>query len=307
MYLVAPTYRLGEKVPTTPQSIGASAACSDELRRAGYTSFRRADAPAWTMAARAARPVVDRLAAVGLGPARFLYATERTLDGGSSPMLARFLREVGQGSASCLMVGGYSCANLVAGLDVAAMMCGRGSAPVVLVTTGALAAGDSRAYADGLAVISDGAAACALARHPVGPSFRVLSTALRSSTSVDVAGTALTDLRASGRQIRAVADEALAAAALARADVRYVVVGNLRASSQQFIAMAAGFRPPTVVVSAETEIGHCHSADPLIALTRLLDRPELRDGDHVLVVATGGRSWTAAALRHVVQEATPGA
>ena len=298
VYVVSPTYRVGEAVPTTPESISASAAATDELRREGFTSYRRADAPTWQMAAWATHPVLERLSAAGLDPARYVYSTEKVFGEHSASVLARYLAAIGEEAAPCLMVGGYSCADFVAGLEVAEMMCARGGSPVVLVTTDALEAGRSRVYRD-LAVVSDGAAACALTSQPVGPSFQVLATALRNSATIDGTGSSLTDLRASGRQVRAVTDQALAEAAIRRADVGYVVVDNLRAGSQQFTAMAAGFRDPTRVVSADASFGHCHAADPLIALAQLRDRGALRDGDHVLVVATGGRSWTAAALRYV--------
>ena len=298
MYLVSPTYRVGAAVPTTPESISAPAAATDELRSEGFTSFRRADAPPWQLAAWATLPVLERLSDAGLAPERYVYATEKVFGEHSSSVLAQYLAAIGADSAPCLMIGGYSCADFVAGLEVAAMMGARGASPVVLVTTDALEAGRSRVYR-GLAVVSDGAAACALTRTPVGPSFLVLSTALRSSATIDGTASALPDLRASGRQVRAVTDQALADAGVGRADVRYLVVDNLRAGAQLFAAMAAGFRAPTGVVSADASLGHCHAADPLIALAQLQDRGALRDGDHVLVLATGGRAWTAAALRHV--------
>jgi 3-oxoacyl-[acyl-carrier-protein] synthase III len=62
--------------------------------------------------------------------------------------------------------------------------------------------------------------------------------------------------------------------------------------------MAAGFRDEAKVTTTDMSIGHCHAADPLITLASLQERGDLDDGDHVLVVATGGRAWTAAALRY---------
>lgn len=303
-YLVCPGHHLGEAVPATPESLSASAAATDELRREGFTSYRRADVPGWQLAAWATQPVLARLAAAGLEPARYVYATEKVFGEHASTVLARYLRAIDRESAPCLMVGGYSCADFVAGLEVAALLCVSGGSPVVLVTADVLEAGTSRLYR-GLAIVSDGSAACALTTEPVGPSFRLLSTALRSSATIDGVSSSMVDLRASGRQIRAVADQALAEAAVGRADVRYVVVDNLRAGAQQFVAMAAGFRDVTVVVSADASFGHCHAADPLIALALLQDRAALRDGDHVLVVATSGRSWTAAVLRYAVGEVVP--
>ena len=106
------------------------------------------------MAAWATHPVLERLSAAGLDPRRYVYSTEKVFGEHSASVLARYLAAIGEESAPCLMVGGYSCADFVAGLEVAEMMCARGGSPVVLVTTDALEAGRSRVYRD-LAVVSN--------------------------------------------------------------------------------------------------------------------------------------------------------
>lgn len=298
VYVGVPVHRVGEAVPVTAASLAATPAEAEGLRSEGFTSFRRADVPGWRLAAAATRPVLARLASAGLEPGRFLYATEKVFGEHSATVLARYLLAVGRPEAACLMVGGYSCADFVAGLEIAGRLgVGGGDGPVVLVTADVLADGASRAYR-GLAVVSDAAAACALTSVPVGPGFRLLATALRSSARIDGTGSSLVDLRASGRQIRSVADTALAEADVRRDEVRHVVVDNLRPGARHFVGMAAGFRDLTVVVSADPSYGHCHAADPAIALARLHEQRRLDEGDHVLVVATSGRAWTAAALRY---------
>ena len=89
VYVVSPAYRVGEAVPTTPESISASATATAELRQEGFTSFRRADAPAWQLAAWATLPVLEGLAAAGLEPARYVYSTEQVFGEHSASVLAR--------------------------------------------------------------------------------------------------------------------------------------------------------------------------------------------------------------------------
>lgn len=303
-YIVSPAYSLGDPVPITPEGIAASEEETSALVDEGYSSFRHSESPQWTLAADATTPVLKRLADEGLQPSRYLYLTETSFEKRPSMVLAGYLQGIDEDEAPVLLLSGYSCANFVAGLDAGSMMLDHGDSTLVLVTSDVVATGRSRAFGDGLAIVSDAAAACSLTDRPVGRCFQVLSTALRSNSVVAAASKALFDLRASGRQIRAVSDSVLAEAGISRDDVRWVVVNNYRNTSRQFIAMASGFRDEARVVTTDMSMGHCHAADSLITLATLQEHGDLQDGDHVLVVATGGRAWSAAALRYTAPEPT---
>jgi 3-oxoacyl-[acyl-carrier-protein] synthase-3 len=174
---------------------------------------------------------------------------------------------------------------------------------VLLVTADRLL--DPSRYArEGLTVFSDGAAACVVSTEAAEPSFAVLGIATHSSPEIGDyrAAEDFTLLEATGRGVAAVMAKLRTGAAAAE-DVDHVVTSNFGASLRRFLALSAGFpsRPPFAPRAGE--IGHCFSADLLINLREFELQDGERDGDRLLLLCSGPRSWTGILVQAV---AAPG-
>lgn len=301
-------YQLGSCVPITPDSLGGPQELVDGLRVDGQTSFRRADVAGSELAARAAGVTLESMRAAGVEPSEILYCTESRWEGRVSAVTLSFRRALGLDTTPTTVVAGFACANLVAGIRVGQALTAAGGVPAVMIATSDQFEDQdqdqdegevSRVLGDGLAVISDAAATCALTAQPHGPSFRVVALSLQSIASLAATSVAFTDLKASARVIGAAVSEALADARLTRADIGWVVVNNYRPASRRFLAFSAGFRKARGVPDAVAAIGHCLVSDPLISLAALLRQGDLVHGDNVLVVATGGHAWAALIVQYV--------
>jgi 3-oxoacyl-[acyl-carrier-protein] synthase-3 len=170
---------------------------------------------------------------------------------------------------------------------------------VLLVTADKLL--DPSRYArEGLTVFSDGAAACVVSADPAESSFAVLGVATHSSPEIGDyrAADDFTLLQASGHGVAAVAAKLRTAAAAAE-DVDHVVTSNFGASLRRFLAISAGYPSRLPFAPRAGEIGHCFSADLLINLREFERQDGESDGDRLLLLCSGPRSWTGIVVQAV--------
>jgi 3-oxoacyl-[acyl-carrier-protein] synthase-3 len=310
-YISAIAYDLGAAVPITASALGCSEELVEAFRADGQTTFRRASVTGSAMAAPPAQRSLAELRGVGGDVGDVVYCSESTAEGRSSEVTLAFREATGLDDTPTTLIGGFACANFVAGIRVGRALARCDDVPAVLVVTSDQfdedESGDdvgrygqvSRILGDGLAVVSDAAASCVLTTEPWGPAFRVVSLSLKTVASLAATSVTFTDLKASARVIASAVDDVLAEAKVTRADVGWVVVNNYRPGSRRFLTFSAGFRKPRGVPDSVAEIGHCFVSDPLISLASLQREGRLEDGDRVLVIATGGHAWSALLVEYV--------
>ncbi|MFW5934339.1 MAG: 3-oxoacyl-[acyl-carrier-protein] synthase III C-terminal domain-containing protein, partial [Halolamina sp.] len=94
-----------------------------------------------------------------------------------------------------------------------------------------------------------------------------------------------------------VADDALAAAGLARQDIDFVALTHMKRSFHDYLTAELGVGDGHQYLD---EYGHVQSVDQVLALDEGLDRGLVEDGDVVLFLAAGtGYTWAASVLRWV--------
>jgi 3-oxoacyl-[acyl-carrier-protein] synthase III len=305
-FLSRPAYVLGRPSPVCAASIDDSDAAAAELASAGYTAVFRTAVPCWRLAAIAAAAAIDAAGDAVGPPDLSIYCTETWFEMMPAEALSRFVTSLGAGTARALALGGHGCANFTVGLDLACTEVADGRAAVLLATVDRLPQGRSRSFRDGLALLSDAAAGCLVTDRPLGDGYRVVARALRSTSTIGDDGQDLLDIRVSVDDVQAGVSEVLDRAGVGRDGVRWLVLNGHRPASNDFLAGATGLAGIARARPALGTNAHCFAADAPIVLRDLLDGGDVRDGDHVLVLGSGGRSRTAVLLRaHLARGAGP--
>jgi 3-oxoacyl-[acyl-carrier-protein] synthase III len=299
VYLNRPAYVLGRPEPVSGATIDDADDVAAALVADGFTTVHRSAGPCWRAAAEAAAQVLaaagDALGA-GVRPDLSVYCTETWFEAKPAESLSRFVTALGIGASPALVVAGNDCANFVAGLALASGEVERGRSTVLVTTADRMAAGHTRSYQDGLALMSDAAAACLVAGAPLGDAYRLQAVSQRSNSTVDARGRDVVDARTSLRDVRATVDEVLGRAGATVDEVRWLVMNHYRPASAEFVVRAAGLAGIPRARSALGAVGHCYAADAPIVLADLLRGHDVDDGDLVLVLGDGGRSRSALLL-----------
>lgn len=295
VFLSLPTYVLGQPRPVTAASINDSDDAAATFAADGYATVHQSSDPCWKVAAEAAA-----LATARAQPDTTVYCTETWFEMAPTDALSRFVTALGVGAFHAVALGGHACANFLEGIDLATRELANGRSTALVATVDRVADGRSRTFQDGLALLSDAAAACLVSDQPLGSGYTLLAQARRNNSTIDEDGSEVVHVRRSIGDTRASAVEVLEQAGVSQADVRWLVMNNYRTASNDFVAASAGFgnipraRPTTVSVA------HCFAADSAITLNDLAVSGSVQDGDLVLVLGSGGRTRNAALLRAVL-------
>lgn len=266
----------------------------DRLLAEGLRDCRVADEPFVCMGVRAARRVLD---SADTPPTSVIYCTDRPDGGTLTADLHRLLGAAEAPVGNAVVTGGLGCGNLGPALRIAADAIRAGSGPVLLVTADAGIEGE-RYLPTGLTALSDGAAACIVTAAPTTPAWAIVATAMVVDASLDVQTSDNGRARAMAGGIRRAVGDVLAQAP-AESEIRHVIGGNYGRTSRRFLTMAAGLGVGESLAPLVADVAHCYSADALLTLETLTPGEDIEPGDRVLVLSTGGISWTATILEYV--------
>lgn len=232
-----------------------------------------------------------------------VYCTDTRPDVTATADLRTFFRGIERVDLPGTVVGGADCGNFGLGLAAARQTLLAGQADAVLLVTADRVLGGQRYLANGVTVLSDGAASCVVSRRRPerGPALRVLSAGTTVQRDVADSDRPLTVARATSRAISRIVRASLEPLSLTAKDVRHLVTGHYGDSPRSFLAMAAGVSPELAHGPRRAEVGHCFAADVLLGAAGLLDGAA-EPGDLVLLLASGPDTWSAVVAECVPEE-----
>jgi 3-oxoacyl-[acyl-carrier-protein] synthase-3 len=185
---------------------------------------------------------------------------------------------LGLGDVDFIGVTLNSCANLLAGLQVAESMVGSGRYRRVLVVTSDQVI-DETTRMEKFALFSDAAASCVVTADP--GAFEVLScSAAHNVTDLDWSGEISADLA------RTVNGKLLKSTALSLEDVAGLMHTNIFKPIIVMKEMQAGFTAGQLFTDNVARVGHCFAADPLINLVDRAALGQIRDDHHYVLASS---------------------
>ncbi len=257
--------------------------------------YRRSEEPARVLALNAAR---QTMSLVGSQPNWVVYCTESLEEEPPSDVLAALLVDLGLPRTPAMIVNGHGCANLGLGLQVASRLASSEPSGAALLILGDKAVSDERLLQNEASVLSDGAAACWVGEDASTPGFEVIGFGFATQADANLETTKV----AVARQSVFLVDQAVANLLKnARVELQRftrVLVSNYREGPRTLLAYAAGFRRETVMATNTAQFGHCFAADHLMTLRLPQTVDSLRNGESILVLATGPRTCSAIGLRY---------
>lgn len=276
-----------------PLAALGEAGCADEALRADLLeNYRASTASALHMAVDAATRTV---LASDARPDLILYATD-TADGHSMLEAGRHLAaELGLPSTVALGVAGHGCGNFGALLQIADGFVATDQADAILLVASDRAVDRPRMMPSGVSVLSDGAAAVMAARRPAAGArnFALRGVAMKSDARGETAANTPAAQLRTVHLARAAFDGLHRRTGLQPSHYQHAIFNNFRASSQRFLAAAAGFTENQLILAPVSEFGHCFAIDTIVTLELLASRSRFAQGDRLALSATGPRSWTA--------------
>ncbi|MCQ4083518.1 hypothetical protein NGB36_23705 [Streptomyces sp. RB6PN25] len=285
IHLSAICYEHGEPRPVS--ELGDEAA-QLTLPDSGLADYLVSDREIWDMAA----AVCERSLAKSPGPPDLLvYVSEN--DRSPAASLEKIARRLGLSTIAYLAVCGYGCGNMIPALQMAKDALYSGRHDRVLLVLADRAPDKERMMLSGLSVLSDGAVSCLVTREleqSAGSHFKVGAMTTRTDIGPDGKATAepgllsIIKLAVDGLADIAAQDDGKPD------DVRYLVFGNYRITSQKFLASAMGFPAERLLLGQVGELGHCFSADCLVTLVQSAAGGRLELGDRIIASATGTHS-----------------
>lgn len=266
----------------------------DRLLCDGHCYYRRTSRRPWELAADSA---LQSLLGVAGRPDLVVYCTS-TLCGLENQVNgpAAFVDKLGLTTVQLIAVSMAGCANVGAGLSVAAAMLKSGAATTALLVTTDVGLPDMRIVRDGVGILSDGAASCILSTMP--GSGDICLRGIGSDSNWKMYGSPpgfATTGRMLARGLRRAIDPVLRQDLVGPDRVSYVVTNNYTTSILELFTEAARIAPERLYAPTRAEIAHCHSADTLINLSRLPIR-DLPTTSRVLLLSTGTHYWACALL-----------
>lgn len=208
--------------------------------------------------------------------------------------LAKVLTGAALGDIPCYGQNLNRCANLLAGLDVAAAFVRSGRYRRVLVITVDAVAEDGPAMSQ-FALFSDAAASCLITADPgEAESYELLACAsAQDTTAMDPASQISSDLA------HTVNDLLLAPPGLKLGDVTALMHLNLFKPLLVMKERQAGFREDQLYLDNIPRIGHCFAADPLISLADREALGHIGEGHYCLLAASVPGARIGVLLRKV--------
>lgn len=299
IHISAISYAHGEPRPIAELGNQAADLTKPEY---GLADYRVGDREIWESAAAVGARTLALSESAG-PPDLLLYVSEN--DGSPAASLEKIVRRLGLPRIAYLSVCGHGCGNLVPALRIAqdALSSGRHDRVLLVLADQALA--HERLMLSGLSVLSDGAVSCLVTRDApaAGGAFAIGPMATRSEVRPDTPDAEPILLSLIELAVASMAD--LSADPDARLkDIRYLLFGNYRVTTQKFLASAMGFQPDRLLLGHIAELGHCFSADALVSLEQIAAEGQFEFGDRILISAIGTHSWSMMIAEHAAQ---PGA
>lgn len=313
IYLNTYAFALGEETHTLAESeqAGHLRTPADTLEANGFARHRRAS-PA-TTAYDLARQAVDGLGDAITGSTSLIYATalpcnanmgseaafqhSRDIKDLSDFPASRLQAALDLGQAAVIGLTQQACTAMLGAIRLArALLVAEPTQSRILCVTadrfppGAI-------YEQAYSVVSDGASACVISRHPAG--YRVLGChaitigALAHASEDEMAGSHF------GFAHRIIT-ETLTAARLTVQDLAWIVPQNTTPKVWQILAGSLGFPLDRVVRSTVADVGHVISSDNLVNLQALEASGQIKSGDRLLLfMASFGMNWQGLVLEKV--------
>jgi 3-oxoacyl-[acyl-carrier-protein] synthase-3 len=213
--------------------------------------------------------------------------------------VSRLQAEFGLDGAIALGLNQQACTSMLGSLrQAAAMLAVEPDWQRVLCVT-ADRFPDGAVYEQAYNLISDGAAACIVARQSLPGTFRLVTThqitngGLGQATDDETVGSYF------NYTYRLVA-ETLRRAGMAASDIDWVVTQNTNEKAWAIMSRVIGVDFGKVVFPTLPDAGHVISADNVLNLLALADSERIRPGDRLLLVMAGfGLNWQATVLEAV--------
>jgi 3-oxoacyl-[acyl-carrier-protein] synthase III len=257
--------------------------------------YRRSEEPASVLGLNAARQTMSRVASQ---PNWVVYCTESLEDEPPSDVLAGLLVDLGLPGTPAMIVNGHGCANLGLSLQVASRLVSSEPDGAALLILGDKAVDDERLLHNEASVLSDGAAACWVGRDASTPGFEVMGFGFATQADANLRTTEVAMARQSVVLVNQAVANLLKNARVELQHFTRILVSNYREGPRMLLAYAAGFRRETVMAANTAQFGHCFAADHLMTLGLPQSVDSLRNGESILVLATGPRTCSAIGLRH---------
>lgn len=302
IYVSAISYLLGEETllsdiadPVLQEQIPA-------LHAQGLKYCRTANRSTSGLAAESVRKSLEGI--TGQSVAAIVFCTDSEPEKTTTSDIWDFLIELGMPATPVTVVGGSGCGNLGPGLSVARnLVLVDGISPVAVVTADRVTNG-TRFLPNGQTAMSDGAASCIVDSRSYGAGFQLQR--LNARFQVDIGTTSTRPIIVAKATAQAAREAVLGVAeslSMTPADFRFLLLPNYGLSAQKFLATSAGVPMEQVYCPFLDQVGHCFSADVLLALTSLMDTDGVQAGDHLLLLTMSPRSWSVVAVTyHPAQE-----
>ncbi|MQA27219.1 MAG: 3-oxoacyl-ACP synthase [Micromonosporaceae bacterium] len=301
VFLTAPRYVLGEIEEDHTAIVGLPERIA-ELRILpkadfwGWGEIRRTEKD---IAAMAVESGAATLRAAAVDPASIdalvLCSTEFPEGTGSHGLLVQTVMSgLGLEGVDFIGVTLNSCANLLAGIQVADAMVASGRYRRVLVVTSDRVA-DESARMEKFALFSDGAASCVVAADQGG--FELVScAAAHNIQDLDWSSEISSELS------RKVNERLMKSAGMKLEDVSGLMHANIFKPILVLKEMQAGFAADQLYTDNIARTGHCFAADPLINLVDRTAAGHVRDGCCYLLASSVPGSRIGVLLRKVPEQ-----
>jgi 3-oxoacyl-[acyl-carrier-protein] synthase III len=213
--------------------------------------------------------------------------------------VSRLQAEFGLDGAIALGLNQQACTSMLGSLRLAAAMLAvePGWQRVLCVTADRFP--DGAVYEQAYNLISDGAAACVVARQPLPGAFRLVTSYQITNGGLGQA----TDDETVGSYFsftHRLVTETLGRAGMTVSDVDWVVTQNTNEKAWAIMSRVLGVDFDKVVFPTLPDAGHVISADNVLNLLALVDSGRIKAGDRLLLVMAGfGLNWQATVLEAV--------
>ncbi|RKG75788.1 hypothetical protein D7W79_19525 [Corallococcus exercitus] len=302
MRIGAFTWRLGERreIDSLPE-LSADPRRLQRMKKHGLACFMEATQPREGLMVEALQASVRESGMDPLSIDTVIYATGTFDDREDAALMPVVLRRCGLLNARPIGVFLGFCANFTYAFEAIEGLRALGrSRNALLLFSDAYPAGRTRLIRQDSAVGSDGVACCvvsdALERgYDVGPVRHHYDA---QATEHLETGDIVSYVRAYSNGVRTSAEAALAAAEVGAAECRWLVTANFNRSVLRNISELCGIGADRIYDRNIGELGHCSSADQLIALGQLLES-DLPASTPLLVTGPADTVWGAAAMRVV--------
>ncbi len=233
-----------------------------------------------------------------------IYATETFGDvKHTREDIRKFCTELGLNRAYPYGLFLSECANIQAGIKMAAGMIISGNATnILLVTTDKVIDGETRILPPSLGILSDSAAACIISSEKPKKGFQILNTFSWTDPElyfVDPTKNFKDFFQRTVAGVKSVGVTILENEGLHPTDIKGVIVNNYNTSIMYTLVTQIGFTLEKTCLNNLSRFAHAFAADNLINLETLCEDTQSETGDMFLVTASGPTTWGATLVKQL--------